>query len=246
MHSALDSFAKRQSIRQSWARDQTKLPIKVIFILGKSDGKNDQKEKKVQQESQKYEDLLQEDFQDSYANLTLKSMFMLKYALENLENNVMYVMKVDDDSYVHLPRLMSYISIMEKRCTHCIVGHVLGPNSPVIRPQNGTKKYAQGWEVPYYIYQPDTFPNAVSGSGYILSSSILNCIYQRGLDTPYLNLEDVFITGLSASKCKQVTLKNSPWFNYTGKKLSMIRGQDVLIHNVRNESDLYRIYQKLH
>ena len=99
--------------------------------------------------------------------------------------------------------------------------------------------------MPKYIYKPDTFPNAVSGSGYIISSSILNCIYHQGLDTNYINLEDIFITGLSASKCN-VTLKNSPWFNYTGKKMSRIRGQDVLIHNVRNNTDFYKIYEKLH
>ena len=136
MHSALDSFAKRQSIRQSWARDQTELPIKVIFILGKPQDDQKVHQEKVQQESQKNSDLLQEDFLDSYANLTLKSMFMLKFALDfGAKHEVKYVMKVDDDSYVHLPRLMSYISIMEKRCQNCIVGHVLGPNSPVIRSE---------------------------------------------------------------------------------------------------------------
>ena len=113
------------------------------------------------------------------------------------------------------------------------------------RPKSQTKKYTDGWEVPNYIYKPDTFPNAVSGSGYIISSSILNCIYQQGLDTSYINLEDIFITGLSASKCN-ATLKNSPWFNFTGKKMSRIRAQDVLIHNVRNDSDLHLIYKKLH
>ena len=171
-------------------------------------------------------------------------MFMLKFA-SSLKNLVRYVIKVDDDSYVHLPRLMSYISIMEKRCNNCIVGHVLGQNSPVIRPKSDTKRYAVGWEVPNYIYKPEKFPNAVSGSGYIIPMRILDCIYSKGLQTPYINLEDVFITGLAASKCN-VTLKNSPWFNYTGKKFSRIRGQDVLVHNVRNETVMYRIYDKLH
>ena len=171
-------------------------------------------------------------------------MFMLKFA-SRLKSLVKYVIKVDDDSYVHLPRLMSYISIMEKRCNNCIVGHVLGENSPVIRPKSDTKRYALGWEVPNYIYQPQIFPNAVSGSGYIIPMNILECVFNKGLETPYINLEDVFITGLAASKCK-VTLKNSPWFNYTGKKISRIRGQDVLVHNVRNETFMYRIYDKLH
>ena len=41
----------------------------------------------------------------------------------------------------------------------------------------------------------ETFPNAVSGSGYLLKSEDLDCMYRRGLETPFVNLEDIFITG---------------------------------------------------
>ena len=85
----------------------------------------------------------------------------------------------------------------------------------------------------------------MSGCGYIISRTKIDCIFKSGLQTSYLNLEDIFITGLSASKCN-ATLKNSPWFNFTGKKMSRIRAQDVLIHNVRNDTELHLIYKKLH
>ena len=58
-------------------------------------------------------------------------MFMLKYGADLPVDQVRYIMKVDDDSYVNLKRLMIYTEIFEKRCNqHCILGHVLGPNSP--------------------------------------------------------------------------------------------------------------------
>ena len=102
-------------------------------------------------------------------------------------------MKVDDDSYINLRRLSEYVTIIDKRCSQkCIVGHVLGPNSPVIRP-----KFVQGevheefvgkWVVPSYIYSQETFPNAVSGSGYIISQDMISCIFKSGtlLLTSYL------------------------------------------------------------
>jgi hypothetical protein len=55
--------------------------------------------------------------------------------------SIKYLMKVDDDSYINLRRLSEYVTIIDKRCSQkCIVGHVLGPNSPVIRP-----KFVQGF-----------------------------------------------------------------------------------------------------
>ena len=74
-------------------------------------------------------------------------------ASEKIEKNfhctvqsIKYLMKVDDDSYINLRRLSEYVTIIDKRCSQkCIVGHVLGPNSPVIRP-----KFVQG-----FITQPN-------------------------------------------------------------------------------------------
>ena len=67
-------ISRRQSIRQTWARDQSpSLPIKVIFILGTGNNtENVQQDQKIKAESFKHQDILQEDFLDSYANLTLK------------------------------------------------------------------------------------------------------------------------------------------------------------------------------
>lgn len=111
VHSSTTSFEKRKQIRQSWAKDQSSLPIKVIFLLGKT--MSSEKNEQVQAESQIFQDILQEDLVDSYANLTLKSVLMLKFA-HKLGQNIRYLMKVDDDSYVNLFRLMTYVTILER------------------------------------------------------------------------------------------------------------------------------------
>jgi beta-1,3-galactosyltransferase 1 len=243
VHSAINSFERRNTVRKTWARDQTGLPLQVIFLLG-TDQYHHQKQEEIQKESQRYLDILQEDFVDTYANLTLKSMFMLKF-VENSADDIKYVMKVDDDSYLNLKRLVDYVSIMEKRChPKCILGRVLGANSPVIRP-NEHDEFTVGWEVPTYMYNQTTFPNAVSGSGYLISRASVPCLYENGLQTPYINLEDIFITGLAASKC-QVKLKNSQWFHYVGKQTNLVRHQDILIHGLKEEGRMKQLFDKLH
>ena len=247
VHSSVYSCERRNLIRKTWARDQKWLPIKVLFLIGISNHPaNTSQESSCANESQNNSDLLQENFIDTYNNLTLKSMFMLKYLVKSAEDlGMKYAMKVDDDSYINLPRLLDYITIIEKRCQHkCIVGHVLGPSSPVLRPRDPTLDFTQKWEVPTYIYPDNVYPNAVSGSGYIISQDVVSCLYQNGLQTPFLNVEDVFITGLAATKC-HVTLKNSQWFSFMGKAAKMVKKQDILVHNVKTEEQMMEIHTRV-
>ena len=78
-------YARRQAIRKTWAKDQAILPAHVIFLLGKT--YNDEvpvppMNHSLEEEIATFNDILQASFQDTYANLTLKSMFMLKYGTE--------------------------------------------------------------------------------------------------------------------------------------------------------------------
>ena len=56
------------------------MPTKVIFLIGISKNGDNYNNKILKHEANQNQDLLQEDFIDTYNNLTLKSMFMLKYA----------------------------------------------------------------------------------------------------------------------------------------------------------------------
>ena len=63
---------------------------------------NDKNQDLLEQEANENHDLLQEDFIDTYNNLTLKSMFVLKFVQNLSTDSIKYLMKVDDDSYVNL------------------------------------------------------------------------------------------------------------------------------------------------
>lgn len=60
----------------------------MVFLVGQTE-KNETQER-ITNESQTYNDLVQESFTDSYNNLTLKSVMMLKWVVNNCEKNGNY------------------------------------------------------------------------------------------------------------------------------------------------------------
>ena len=104
------------------------------------------------------------------------------------------------------------------------------------------------WETPTYIYPSEKFPNALSGSGYMMRSHVAKCVYEKGLDIPFVNLEDIFITGLAAEKCKDegVALRNSPRFHYMGRHLCLVKKYDILVHRLKKSQEMINVYDRLH
>ena len=116
--SAVDAFEQRNSVRETWKAFGLSHPVKVVFVLGLPQLHLTKKGMKLQEavetESRQHEDILQEGFVDTYQNLTLKSMFSLKFANEYLLNRTDWVMLVDDDSYVNIPQLISFLDTVPK------------------------------------------------------------------------------------------------------------------------------------
>ena len=106
----------------------------------------------------------------------------------------------------------------------------------------------QQWETPTYIYPSETFPNALSGSGYMMRSHVAKCVYEKGLNIPFVNLEDIFITGLAAEKCKGegVVLRNSPRFHYMGRHLCLVKKYDILVHRLKKSQEMINVHDRLH
>ncbi len=109
--SAVKNFEERQVIRDTWAKDQRELSnVKVIFLIGQL--KNATFQNNVTLESETYGDILQEGFIDTYANLTVKSMMLLKWFTKEC-HKVPYVLKTDDDMYINLKQLFQLVSILK-------------------------------------------------------------------------------------------------------------------------------------
>lgn len=97
------SHERRQVIRKTWGRGIKEYPgVKMVFMLGASSQEMD---KDVLNEAIKYDDLVQEDFLDTFVNLTLKTTFLFKWITSNECLTAKFLFKTDDDTFVNPSQL---------------------------------------------------------------------------------------------------------------------------------------------
>ena len=231
--SRVESFRQRQSARQTWASDLGP-EVCVIFMIGKTDSHL------VQEEASTYHDLLQADMEDTYNNLGLKSVFMLKFFHDlPSENKPLYLLKTDEDVFVNLPQLLNILESPEvKESSHFILGYRHGSTKrlvPVIKDRKNK------WGVPNYMFNGRVYPVYVSGRGYLMSKEAAHCLYQSALNLPYFFLEDVFVTGFAAENCR-IPRYHCTGFQVELENLNDVKETDVLVHGYRFDY-LQRIFQ---
>ena len=121
IHTTIDEYNTRMGLRDTWlqyiAQNHVQ-NISYVFLIAKE--KSGQvlyplRKERIKNEQAKFNDILQvDDLVDHYNNLTLKSVFMLKYFLNESNFNdppPSHVMKVDSDVYLNLPQL---VKLMEE------------------------------------------------------------------------------------------------------------------------------------
>ncbi|GLH01115.1 Beta-1,3-galactosyltransferase brn, partial [Gryllus bimaculatus] len=88
----------RQAIRETWGGRSA--DARLVFVLGRGREPVAQPPAEVLEESQRHGDLLVEDFTDAYHNLTLKTLFLLKWAVRECPS-AEFVLKTDDDVLIN-------------------------------------------------------------------------------------------------------------------------------------------------
>ena len=96
---------ERDTVRQTWLTLAGE-NIDYVFVVGTSTSRSYQQ--KLIQESSRHKDILQNDFVDSYRNLTIKTLAGLKFAVKNCPQ-IEFVFKMDTDTLVNLPKMRSLI-----------------------------------------------------------------------------------------------------------------------------------------
>jgi len=111
-------FAKRESIRQTWAQHLRQQPdlmdsVALGFIVGVNNGPNATIiQKQLETESATYGDIIQIDMMDNYYNITLKVAGLLNW-IHNYCSTVDFVLKVDDDVYVNIRNLATSLQALQ-------------------------------------------------------------------------------------------------------------------------------------
>ena len=85
--------------------------LQVVFLVGQQ--VNSTHQEQLQSEADQYGDIVQEAFIDTYANLTVKSLMLLKWFTQHCDST-QYVMKADDDMYINLVKLYELVRANKK------------------------------------------------------------------------------------------------------------------------------------
>lgn len=107
--------------------------IRIVFLIGQTE--NNETQDRIMEEARMHNDVIQESFLDTYNNLTLKSVMMLKWIHNNCVGKgeisfgivhvmfmhlrhlihiciwftVKFIMKCDDDTFVNVPNLVHFL-----------------------------------------------------------------------------------------------------------------------------------------
>lgn len=197
IHTAPGNFHKRQTVRQTWGGKQIiqRFRAKLVFIMGKSTDKKLME--KIQMEYDHYGDIVQEDFLDTYRNLTYKGICALKW-LSTHCNSATFALKTDDDILVNIFVLVKYLkqNIVKIHGKNGIILCNQWLRMKVLRDKKSK------WYIPKEDFEPDYFPPYCSGSAFVFSMDVVRAMYNASFYAPFFWVDDYYITGVLARHIK--------------------------------------------
>ncbi|TKR79798.1 hypothetical protein L596_013965 [Steinernema carpocapsae] len=195
IRSAPMSAGYRQYVRDSWA--PTLLPeVPTVFVTGH--GNDDV----LRKEHEKFGDILQLDFVDSYKNLTLKMMAIYGYILR-AKPNIQDIIVINDDTIVNATALHQIaVSTSDD-------AYVLGK---VSRGYPRLLMWWLPWYVPGSMYPSMCYPPFIQGSSFIITRTAAQRILNGICEIPAIHLDDVMM-GVVAN-CLRVDLRHNEGFDH--------------------------------
>ncbi|MFT7809034.1 beta-1,3-galactosyltransferase 2-like [Arapaima gigas] len=186
----------RNAIRQTWGNDSLApgLGLVHLFLLGQKNDTNGYLQDSIKKESQEYHDIIQHAYQDTYHNLTIKTLMGLNWVASYC-SQAKYVMKTDSDMFVNTEYLIyKLLKPDEPPRQNYFTGYLMRGYAP---NRNKDSK----WYMPLHQYSSERYPVFCSGTGYVLSGDMAEKIYKVSLTIPRLHLEDVYV-GICLAKLR--------------------------------------------
>lgn len=242
--SSPENYQRRDAIRQTWGNEEyihhyQNANIKVLFVLGQSRNFSlgSEMQMRLEWEDKRHGDLIQQDFLDTFYNLTYKLLLQFSWA-NNFCPHAKFVMSADDDIFIHMPNLIAYLQNLAQTGAQDVwVGHVYHRAPPV---RDKKSKYY----VSYKMYPWPIYPDYTSGAAYVLSNDVAAKVYQASqtLNSSFY-IDDVFM-GFCASKVGIVP-QNHPFFSGGGKAPYHPCIYDKMITSHGHVKDLQYFWQQI-
>jgi Galactosyltransferase len=178
---------------------------------------------------------------DSYKNMTLKQISVLKYLTERCSRiRYQYLFKTDDDIVMDLRSITRYINAIPKSG--------LNPRSTIfcfhMNEVPYVPRYADKWFVSNSEYPDDLYPAYCSGAGYLISKDLVAVLYDASLHVNTFWVDDTYISGILPQAVGAVTIIQIPKQSIVSYK-SLVKNGDIskkMIIHVQQNSELFQIY----
>ena len=185
--SAPDHFVRRQTIRRTWGQR-----VKPIFFIGVT--LNRSLAADIEREMHQHGDIVQGTFADAYRNLTYKHVMALSWA--NAKCQSKFILKVDDDVYINVQRVMSYLNTLEQDPAETTAAIYCD----VVKRAKVKRSFRSKWRVTFAEFPLYFYPDYCSGWFIVYVRSTIAHLLGQIESVPYLWVDDVYVTGLLAQK----------------------------------------------
>ncbi|XP_056426496.1 beta-1,3-galactosyltransferase 2-like isoform X2 [Hyla sarda] len=202
----------RDIIRTTWGNvsNYGDIDIVSLFLVGISPVMTSAIQNLLEEESTVYGDIVQQDFLDSYNNLTLKTLMGMEW-ITKFCPNASYVMKVDSDVFLNVDYLVHQLLHPEfPPQTNFLTGYIVFNSGP-IRIKNSK------WYISEEVYPGNIYPPYPSGPAYVFSADIAKKIYKVAQDLLVFGIEDAFI-GICLYKLN-ILPTTAPKYVFHGQKI---------------------------
>lgn len=224
--------AHRQAISQVKLAE---LGIQRVFLLASIPAKEHFiTQQQLQNEQQKFGDLLQGNFMEAYRNLSYKHIMGLKWSSTEC-SKAKFVIKIDDDIVYDIFYIKRYLDTLELEnlkltsSSELLAGYVLD-SKKVIRNQ------ANKWYVSEQEYAGNVYPSYLSGWLYITNPKTALRLVNQAYKTNIFWIDDTWVTGILREPLA-IPLQNlNNWFSANAEFLNCCV-QDLKKHNL--ECELY-------
>ncbi|XP_030640411.1 beta-1,3-galactosyltransferase 2 [Chanos chanos] len=231
----------RKAIRQTWGNESVAMGLGFVrlFLLGMEKSQDSHPQKSIEEESRQHHDIIQQEYLDTYYNLTIKTLMGMNWVAEHCPH-ARYVMKTDSDMFVN---------------TEYLIQKLLKPHLPprknyftgyLMRGYAPNRNKDSKWYMPPELYSSERYPVFCSGTGYVFSGDMAKKIYEASLSIRRLHLEDVYI-GICLAKLRidPVPPPNEFLFNHWRVSYSSCKYSHLITSHQFEPNELIKYWNHL-
>ncbi|XP_037553647.1 N-acetyllactosaminide beta-1,3-N-acetylglucosaminyltransferase 3-like [Nematolebias whitei] len=244
------NYEHREVLRKTWAKERTHNGkwIRTIFITGTvgSGFEKERMNKLLELEHQRYNDILQWDFNESFFNLTLKQILFLEW-MDRRCRHVRFLMNGDDDVFAHTENMVEYLQSLKDNdgSKHLFTGHLIKDAPPIRNPDS---KYY----IPPQVHEQNPYPAYCGGGGYLLSGHTASVIYNMSKSIEIYPIDDVYMGMCLASAHLEpgshMGVKTLVWYIPSAKldKHDPCYMKELLLVHKFSPANLYIMWHEVH